>query len=254
METIHGSRTCHSFLIVVAFRTSSTPGSGDSQAMCNRFTIRGNASDVAAAMRASLSHEFLWNEEVLPRSVSPSLMLGDGRELVPMQFGSDDPKWPNNNARVEKLDKWPWKDMVTRRCIVPLSKFREPCYWGEPAGKEVHFYSPSDEYLYVASIYSKLPHEPGHWMSFIMRPASNYVMEHGHHRQPFFLHPDGCDEWLSQNNAPAKVLRQHFYEPELAFEVVREMAASWTTRRKAREKDRDEQLAAIEETGLPLGI
>jgi hypothetical protein len=51
-----------------------------------------------------------------------------------------------------------------------------------------------------------------------------------------------------------QVLRKHFYEPPLAYDVVREMAKSWTSRRKAREADRDEQLEAIEETGLRLGI
>ena len=90
--------------------------------MCNRYTIEGSASDVAKAMQATLPLEFSWGDDIVPRSIAPGIMLADGqRELVPMQFAlakpgaaePSDPKWPNNNARVEKYDKWPWKPRPT---------------------------------------------------------------------------------------------------------------------------------------------
>jgi hypothetical protein len=49
------------------------------------------------------------------------------------------------------------------------------------------------------------------------------------------------------------LLREFAYEPELQYEVVRQMAASWKGRQKGRLADRDEQLTAIGETG-PLGF
>jgi putative SOS response-associated peptidase YedK len=238
--------------------------------MCNRFNVKGTARQVAEFVQATLPRDFLWKEEMLPLGMTPGVWIADGRrELVPMQFGLAKPgaeepgdrKFPNNNARVEKYDKWPWKDpFKSRRCVVPLSSFREPCYWGEPAGKEVNFHAPDQDYLGVACLYNlwKPPTkgEPLVTMTFLMRPACRYVMEQGHHRQPFFLHPDGFNAWMAPGSRDTEdslqVLQEYAFEPELAYEVVRELAPSWKSRRKAREADRDEQLAEI--GGRPLGI
>lgn len=48
------------------------------------------------------------------------------------------------------------------------------------------------------------------------------------------------------------ILREFAYERPFNHKLARQMAASWTSRQKARLGDRDEQLAAISETG-PLG-
>ena len=150
----------------------------------------------------------------------------------------------------------------SRRCIVPLSRFREPCYWGEPAGKEVNFFPTSGEYLGVACLNNlwkaQKDSEPLVTMTFLMRRASEYVMDNGHHRQPFFIHSDAFDEWMDPEPREPKesvtILRANAYEPDLTYEVAREMAPSWTSRQKGRVKKRDEQLADIEKTGLPLGV
>jgi hypothetical protein len=69
-----------------------------------------------------------------------------------------------------------------------LSEFREPCYWGETAGSEVYFKAEDGDYLGVAGLYNVWKSqgtEKFYSMTFLMRPPSTYVMEHGHHRQPF---------------------------------------------------------------------
>lgn len=144
---------------------------------------------------------------------------------------------------------------------MPLSEFREPCYWGEPAGKEVYFRPTDKEYLAVASIFNVWKSPEGdkqlYTMSFLMRPASPYVMENGHHRQPFFIREDGFDAWMEPGDRDHEdskaILREYADEPELTYVVAREMAPSWKSRHKGRIKQRDEQLAAMEETGEPLG-
>jgi putative SOS response-associated peptidase YedK len=94
-------------------------------------------------------------------------------------------------------------------------------------------------------------------MTFLMRPACEYVMENGHHRQPFFIVEEGYDKWMEPRKRDPKeslnILRQYAHEPTLEYRVERHMAASWTGRQKSRLADRDEQLAAIDETG-PLGF
>ena len=94
-----------------------------------------------------------------------------------------DRKWPNNNARIEKYDSWPWKlPFKEHRCILPLSEFREPGYWGDTAGTEVYFKAADGEYLGVAGLYNvwKITGaEKFYSMTFLMRPACKFV-EIGH--------------------------------------------------------------------------
>jgi hypothetical protein len=49
------------------------------------------------------------------------------------------------------------------------------------------------------------------------------------------------------------VLCEFAYEPPLEYRVERQMAASWKSRQKDRLADRDEQLAAISNSG-PIGF
>jgi putative SOS response-associated peptidase YedK len=241
--------------------------------MCNRYNIKGSPAEIAEHLRATLvPNDFeLPSEDIIPGGLAPGLLLNrDGeRELVPMQFGLAkagakepfDRRWPNNNARIEKHDQWPWKvPFRESRCIVPLTEFREPCYWGETAGTEVYFKAPDLDYLGVAGLYNVWKGPGGHQlvtMTLLLRPASEYVMEHGHHRQPFFIDEAGFDEWTvpgerDPDNSLA-VLRQYAFDGPFEYRFERHMAASWKGRQKARLAERDKQQAAIEETG-PLGI
>jgi putative SOS response-associated peptidase YedK len=94
-------------------------------------------------------------------------------------------------------------------------------------------------------------------MTFVMRPASAYVMENGHQRQPFFLEEEGYDSWMRPGERDPKeslaVLREYAYEKPFEYTLAREMAASWTKRQKDRLADRDQQVEDIGTTG-PLGF
>jgi putative SOS response-associated peptidase YedK len=239
--------------------------------MCNRYNIKGTTSEFVEHFQATLPTLFdVQSGDILPGDIAPGLILNRGgeRELVPMQFGLAkigaaapfDRKWPNNNARIEKYNSWPWKiPFHEHRCILPVSEFREPCYWGETAGSEVYFKPTDDRYLGVAGLYNiwkSQGAEKFYSMTFLMRPASKYVMDRGHHRQPFFIKEAGYDPWMKPFARDPKeslaILREFAYEQPFEYRVERQMAASWKNRQKARLVDRDEQLAKINETG-PLG-
>jgi putative SOS response-associated peptidase YedK len=240
--------------------------------MCNRYNIKGTAKEIAEHFAAHVPTIFdLPSEDILPGHLAPGLILNHDREreLVPMQFGLAkigaaepfDRKWPNNNARIEKYNSWPWKlPFQEHRCVVPLSEFREPCYWGETAGCEVYFKPKDRKYLGVAGLYNVWKNqgtEKFYSMTFLMRPATKYVMEYGHHRQPFFIEEPGFDAWMEPSKREPKeslaTLREFVDEPELEYLVIRQMAPTWKSRQKGRLADRDEQLTAIGETG-PLGF
>src|SRR6188472_1162522 len=98
--------------------------------MCNRYNIKGNPAQLADFYNAVLPWEYeLPAEDILPGYLAPGILrnLDGERELVPMQFGLAkigakepfDRKWPNNNARIEKIDGWPWKlPIKAHRCIL----------------------------------------------------------------------------------------------------------------------------------------
>ena len=58
--------------------------------MCNRYNIKGTATEIAEHFRATLTTVFdVPSDDILPGYLAPGLLLNrDGeRELVPMQFG-----------------------------------------------------------------------------------------------------------------------------------------------------------------------
>ena len=64
--------------------------------------------------------------------------------------------------------------------MLPLSEFREPCYWGDTAGAEVYFKCTRNRYLGVAGLYNAWKTtgaEKFYSMTFLMRPACKYVMD-----------------------------------------------------------------------------
>ena len=143
---------------------------------------------------------------------------------------------------------------------MPLSEFRELSYWVETAGSEVYFKPIGGEYFGVASLYNVWKGSGGEelvTMTFLLRPASKYVMEHGHHRQPFFIETSAFDAWMKPGKRDAReslaILREFAHEPPLEYHLGRQMTASWKSRQKARLAERNKQLAAIDEAG-PLGV
>jgi hypothetical protein len=90
-------------------------------------------------------------------------------------------------------------------------------------------------------------------MTFLMRPACKYVMDRGHHRQPFSIAEDGFDKWMKPGKRDVEeslaILREFADERPLEYRTERQMAASWKSRQKVRLADRDQQLTAIGEAG-----
>jgi len=217
--------------------------------MCNRYTVALPYSRLAEYYDATQIGSLELDGDILPRNPGSPAPSDNKRTL--------------NNARIESAGKWPWKDAFkTTRCILPLHEFREPCYWGETAGTEVYFHHKDRELLHVAGIYLLWRSPDGKekvlTMAFLMRPACEYVMDHGHHRQPLFISGGGIDEWLTTETLSAdealEVLRHYVAKPSLTYRHAREMAPGWKSRQKKRLKSRGEQLQALEKAPSALGF
>ncbi len=232
--------------------------------MCNRYALDVPYEVLLQFYQAFAAGHWASDADILPRAMAPGLLRSDDgdRELTAMQFAfcppgcptPTNPKRPLNNARVESASRWPWREAFRQtRCVLPLSEFREPCYWGDTAGTEVYFRRTDEQLLHVAGIYRVWTSPDGSesrtTMAFLMRPATPYVMDHGHHRQPLFINEAGIDAWTDpQTMSTAEalaVLCDVAASPDLTFRHARNMADTWKSRQKARLRDRDEQLAAM---------
>ena len=229
--------------------------------MCNAYEITANLGEISEHFQAGVAAPFGWNAFAYPQSIVPGVLVSESgiKEVVPMQFAfaphwsktKVDPKRNYNNARIESYNKPLWaKSFRERRCLVPVSAFQEPSYWGEPAGTEILFKPKATKLLGVASIYRVWHGEEEEslvTMSFLMRPASQYVMSKGHHRMPLFLKPEGYDTWLGDGERDPEeslsILRDYALTPGFAVKTVRQMAESWTSRQTKKEAERDQQLA-----------
>lgn len=241
--------------------------------MCNIYTINSNLSEIADWGRASLFPDYDWDSQsptVGVRQTGPGIWqnLDGEREIVPMQFALI-PPWARtaamkkppfyNNARIENIDNKVWKPfMQSHRCIVPLNLFREPTYWGPVPGHMVEFHSLQDLCLGVAGIYHHFQRGDDDVisMTFLMKPAAEFVMQHGHQRQPIFLHPDGFDDWLGGGERPIeeskKVIANWNYDPELELIDLGEMKTGWEKRQPKAIEKREQEEDAIAEFG-PFG-
>ena len=238
------------------------------QIVCNLYNVRANPEAIQHWAKADYEKDLQWPEKIPVRKFGPGVYLNDdeNREVVMMRFSLipvgaksvDQYKPAYNNARVESLDKWPWKMSVNRRCILPLTSFQEPCYWGPTAGHQVEFFSPDEDILGVAGLYHEFEDgdETIKTMTFIMRPASEYIMEHGHQRQPFLLNPEGFDDWLSHEKLGAQKTKQLLakwaFEPNLDYHDLGEMKSGWKSRQKKALEKREAETDNIEKYG-PFG-
>jgi len=231
--------------------------------MCNRYQIKSDLHSLARELLAQPALNFEIPPEIFPKTHAPVVVINrDGkRELRPMIFGmggapdggtaTSRSRYPLNNTRIESHDKWPWKKPFEKnRCVVPMSSFGEACYWGSCEGTEVSFSATDDRMLLAAGLFAFEKTGDGEFrfsMSILMRPALDYVMQHGHHRSPFLIRPDGIDDWMDRQPRDAdeslEILRRHADAPELQHTIDRQMAPSWVKRQAANLKKRDEQVA-----------
>jgi len=229
--------------------------------MCDRFQCNVAFECLADFYDATAIGTHENSGDVLPRQLTSGLIASTDlrRELHPMQFAiappnfetPTHPTFSNHFAAIEEPTKWPWLTAIeTSRCALPVSSFHVCCYWGDPEGTEAYFHRADLELLHVAGIYRlwQSLERKLYTMSFLTRPASDFVMDHGSHRQPIFLNPSGIDAWINPQSITAcdaiEVLRQQSHDPQLTYQHVCDMPSGWTKRQKGFIRRRGQQLAA----------
>lgn len=170
-----------------------------------------------------------------------------------------DVRYATFNARLDALAvKVTWKGALkggpgTGRCVIPISEFHEPSYWGPLAGNMLRF--SSEEPMLAAGLWKRWrnPKDGNEVLSFaiIVHDAYAIVDEHGHDRSPVFLDEEAAREWIHEtpDDDPASLVRfleQRRAAPRLEVSIQRALKAGWEKRIPEKYKKR---AAATRATG-----
>lgn len=202
--------------------------------MCNLYTMRKSAAEVAAHFGVSSFASSNAPEEIYPGR--PGLVvhnLDHRRTMRSMAWGfplrlkgmkpESKPK-AVNNVRADKLDSFMWRySFAERRCLIPVTEFAEA--EGEKGSRTRTWFSlPNEELFAVAGIWRDTD-EWGPAYSMVMTEACIHIAD-VHDRMPVILARDTWTDWLDGSPDDARLLCQ----PYPADMVVRRTDEPWVKR------------------------
>lgn len=184
--------------------------------MCNLYTVRKSAAEVAAHfgvappdIRPFNAAEDLYKgysgmvvREVEGRRILDAMAWGFPRRLKTMKPESK--PLHVNNARDDKLYTSFWKDsFANRRCLIPVTAWAEA--EGEKGRMTRTWYSLHDVDLFAVGGIWRPTIEWGDSYSMVMVDGCPQMSE-VHDRMPVLLRPDQHDQWLNGSHSDAFAL------------------------------------------------
>lgn len=225
--------------------------------MCSEYSLKITQQQITAALVSkmkNLSAEAVWDQRIRMSQSAP--VLYDGGEGIVLDK-SIFPVQPFPNSRLSGLegealkriyDRPTWKKSFTEKtCLIPLTSFFEPVYWGEDAGSVMEFIPKKEDVLFVAGmrIQPRVP-ATGKTNAFTMLTHTpTALIQKYHQRMLVFLRADAARQWLAPSEETAegklKFLLQNRYLPDLEVAVDRQMAKGWEKRQEQHLHKRDEE-------------
>jgi putative SOS response-associated peptidase YedK len=175
--------------------------------MCNLYTTKASAAEVASAFGARMSTNFNAGEgDVYPGGHGMVVREEAGERILhsmtwgwPMPQKSKKtglPIKPKPVNNIANLAKFPWHLIASRpdrRCIIPLTGFCEA--EGEDGRKTRTWFNVKDRPIFAWAGMWDESHEWGAWYSGLMTDC-NEVVRPVHNRMPVLLHEEDYDLWL----------------------------------------------------------
>lgn len=175
--------------------------------MCNLYTNRKSAAEIAAHFRATVPGLFNAGEgEVYPGGRGTVVREEGGARVVEaMTWGfplpqkskvTGKPIKPKAGNNMANLEKWPWNMFAadpSRRCLIPLTGFCEA--EGEKGRMTRTWFSVKDRPIFAWAGMWGDSHEWGRWYSGLMTDC-NEAIRPVHDRMPVLLHEADYDPWL----------------------------------------------------------
>lgn len=210
--------------------------------MCNLYTVRKTAAEVAAYFGVDNPVQSNAPEEVYPGTPGMVIVETDGgREMRSMTWGvplrlkgmkPDAKPKPVNN--IAELTKPMWVGLARKplwRCLIPVTHFAEA--EGEKGKKTRTWFSLKDEPIFAWGGLWRVSDEWGPVYSGAMTDANEAVAP-VHDRMPVLLHPDEHERWLRGSFDDILAL-QHRKYPSDGIEIER-TSELWVRKKASADK------------------
>lgn len=196
--------------------------------MCNLYTVRKSAAEVAAHFGVANPVASNAGEEVYPGAPGVVMREQDGiRAMQSMTWGfplrlkgmspTAKPKPVNNIA---DLNKPMWKGLAAKpqwRCVIPVTAFAEA--EGPKGAKTRTWFNVRDQAVFGWAGLWRISDEWGPVYSGVMTDC-NEAIRPIHDRMPVLLHPDEYDRWLRGSFDDAVAFQERCFPDDL-IEMVR---------------------------------
>lgn len=209
--------------------------------MCNLYTVRKSAAEVAAHFRVPNPMASNSPEEVYPGTPGMVVTENEGvRELrsmvwgFPMRFATMKPDAkpkPVNN--IADLTKGTWVGLARKpqwRCLIPVTGFAEA--EGEKGRMTRTWFSHRDDPIFAWAGLWKVSDEWGPVYSGVMTDANEAILP-VHNRMPVLLHRDEYDQWLHGSFEETLTFQKRAFPAELV--VMERTSELWSKKKMATE-------------------
>ena len=207
--------------------------------MCNLYSTKPSAAEVAALFRAQVPLPFNTPDEVLPGRPGMVVREQDGQRILqamvwgfPLRLKSMKPESkpkPVNN--IADLTKPMWAGLARKpewRCLIPVTRFAEA--EGPKGGRTRTWFGVRDEPLFAWAGLWRKSVEWGDVYAGVMTDC-NEAIRPVHDRMPVLLHADEHDRWLHGSFDDIVALQDRcFPDAAITIEQTQEL---WVPRRAA---------------------
>lgn len=208
--------------------------------MCNLYTSKATAAEIAAHFRAQLPINFNAGEgEVYPGGIGMVVREADGARVVEsMTWGfplaqkskkTGQPIKPKPVNNIRDLSSFMWRFVAPRpenRCLIPLTGFAEA--EGEQGAKTRTWFAVKDQPIFAWAGMWKVSDEWGPVYSGLMTDC-NEVVRPVHDRMPVLLHADEYDRWLHGSLDDVAAFQDRCFPDELT--MIERTADPWFRRK-----------------------
>lgn len=215
--------------------------------MCNLYTTRKSAAEIAAYLEASMPHTFNAPQETYPGTPGMVVVEREGlRELRSMAWGfplltadmkarGSKPKPVNN---VADLTKPMWRGIAAKqqwRCLIPLTAFAEA--EGPKGAKTRTWFSVKGQPIFAWAGFWRKSAEWGDVYTGLVTDC-NEAIRPVHNRMPVLLHGEEHERWLCGSVEDVIAIRSRCFPDELI--VMEQTSDPWV--RRARSPNQDDVL------------
>lgn len=207
--------------------------------MCNLYTVRLSAAEVAAHFRVPNPMQSNAPEEVYPGTPGMVVTENEGvRELRSMVWGfplrlkgmkpEAKPKPVNNIA---DLAKGMWIGLARKpqwRCLIPVTGFAEA--EGEKGRMTRTWFALKDQPVFAWAGLWRISDEWGPVYSGVMTDA-NEAIQPVHNRMPVLLQSDEYEQWLHGSFDDALAFQKRTFPPELV--TMERTSELWAKKKSA---------------------